>query len=276
MWSMRAVPMLPVAVHRPVPGSYSSAVATSPAPGSLQAQPPVTSTVPSDSNVAVWPMRPWDMLPVAVQRPVTGSYSSAAVKLPSPPATSTRPSPQQRRREIRAGLDHAPGRGPFPGSGVVQLSGCASRASLQLRVLGTAAHHEDPAVDEERGRVATPAPVHAPGGGPSPGARVIQLGRGQRVAAVDVAARHQHLAVGQQGGGMTPARPQHRPGGDPLPAARIEQFGGGGDLAVQAVVDQAASNEHSAVGQQRGGVVGVGRDHVPGGVPRGWRCRGWC
>ncbi|RKH94467.1 hypothetical protein D7Y15_42720 [Corallococcus sp. AB030] len=48
--SSLAVPSAPVALHCPVPGSYSSAVASSP----LLLRPPTTSTLPEGSSVAVW------------------------------------------------------------------------------------------------------------------------------------------------------------------------------------------------------------------------------
>src|SRR5450759_2902839 len=54
---LRCVIMSPVAVHDPLPGSYSSAEAP---------PPPAASTLPSGSSVAVWPPRGVRMLPVAV------------------------------------------------------------------------------------------------------------------------------------------------------------------------------------------------------------------
>src|SRR5437762_1237616 len=81
--------MLPVAVHTPVAGLYSSALAALPWP-----KPPATSTCPFASNVAVCQKRTLAML-VAVHTPLPGSYSSALVKssvvLLRPPATSTCP-----------------------------------------------------------------------------------------------------------------------------------------------------------------------------------------
>src|SRR5450756_1944188 len=108
VWNMRGVGMLPVAVQDPLFGSYSSAEASgglpppvSPPGTLLLTVPPVTSTWPSGSSVAVWNMRGVTMLPVTVQDPLLGSYSSAeasALLLPVtlllsvPPATSTLPS----------------------------------------------------------------------------------------------------------------------------------------------------------------------------------------
>ena len=85
--------MLPVTVHIPVAGSYSSAVAVAKA---LKTPPPATSTSPFASNVAVWCTRAVAMLPVAVHILVVGSYCSAVAVmkealLTPPPATSTSP-----------------------------------------------------------------------------------------------------------------------------------------------------------------------------------------
>jgi hypothetical protein len=77
--------MLPVAVNVPAPGSYNSAVASSP--------PPAMSTFPLGNNVAVGRVLASVMLPADVNVPALGSYSSALVSRPpsSPPATSTHP-----------------------------------------------------------------------------------------------------------------------------------------------------------------------------------------
>src|SRR5437867_1487925 len=91
--------MVSVAVQDPLPGSYSSAEATysvlSPRTalglGVEIAYRPATSTVPFGRRVAVKPWRDTDMLPVTVQDPLSGSYSSAEARL-SAPATSTLPS----------------------------------------------------------------------------------------------------------------------------------------------------------------------------------------
>ena len=59
--------------------------------------PPAMSTFPFGNNVAVWPVLAMAMLPVAVNVPAAGSYSSALARtrpLPSsPPAMSTFPLP---------------------------------------------------------------------------------------------------------------------------------------------------------------------------------------
>ncbi|KVD29829.1 hypothetical protein WI83_20815 [Burkholderia ubonensis] len=89
VWPSRAMPMLPVADHVPVFGSYSSAEF------GLRSAPPATSTLPSGSSVAVWLARAEAMLPAADHVPVPGSYNSAADRRPvnvlKPPATSTLP-----------------------------------------------------------------------------------------------------------------------------------------------------------------------------------------
>ncbi len=56
--------IVPAADQAPLEGSYRSAVPP--------VSPPVTRTVPSDSNVAVYPVRAWRRLPVAVQVPAEG------------------------------------------------------------------------------------------------------------------------------------------------------------------------------------------------------------
>src|SRR5919202_3273900 len=72
----RAVIMLPVAVHVPVLGSYSSALERVQV-GSQGPKPPATKTFPLGSSVAVCSTRAVLMLAVAVHMPVLGSYSSA-------------------------------------------------------------------------------------------------------------------------------------------------------------------------------------------------------
>src|SRR5205807_8602861 len=61
-----------LSLHDALP--ISSALASTPISSFL---PPATSTVPLASNVAVWSYRPVLRLPVTVQVPVAGSYSSA-------------------------------------------------------------------------------------------------------------------------------------------------------------------------------------------------------
>ena len=84
--------MLPVTANVPLAGSYSSALAIALLSSDA---PPAISTVPSGSNVAVWPLLATVMLPVAVNVPAAGSYSSAlAISLlgsDAPPAMSTFP-----------------------------------------------------------------------------------------------------------------------------------------------------------------------------------------
>src|ERR1035437_7644165 len=60
---MRGVVMLPVSVHWPVDGLYSSALARKPSVFS----PPAMSTCPLGSSVAVWPALAVFRLPVTVQ-----------------------------------------------------------------------------------------------------------------------------------------------------------------------------------------------------------------
>ena len=70
--------MLPLGVHVPLAGSYSSALLNTP----LSPTPPATSTLPEYGSVAVWYPRALPMLPVAVQVPIAGSYSSALLNKP--------------------------------------------------------------------------------------------------------------------------------------------------------------------------------------------------
>src|ERR1700675_1340254 len=92
----------PVALNRPVVGSYSSAdlstlaeVSTRryeargtavPALGLAPVTPPVMSTRPSVNSVAVWFSRGSPIKPVGLNVPVAGSYSSADAQIPSWPA----------------------------------------------------------------------------------------------------------------------------------------------------------------------------------------------
>ena len=87
----RAVLRLPVKVQVPLVGSYSSALAIG-GEGKVISSPPATSTMPLGNNVAVFADRPLFRLPVRVQLPLTGLYSSALARMPLlvlPPATRT-------------------------------------------------------------------------------------------------------------------------------------------------------------------------------------------
>jgi hypothetical protein len=84
----------PAAVQDPLPGSYISATNRQ-LLGAVASYvtPPVSSTLPSCSSVAVPLANGVAVLPVAVQDRLPGSYSSADMPLAlSPPATSTLPS----------------------------------------------------------------------------------------------------------------------------------------------------------------------------------------
>ena len=104
-----------------------------PAVGVVQLAPwlPVTSTVPSRSNVAVAPLVGEIIFPVAVQVPLAGSYTSAprfqrassSAFGSSPSPTSTLPSRSNVAGKPAAGLDHVLGGRPGPGGRVVQLRG---------------------------------------------------------------------------------------------------------------------------------------------------------
>jgi hypothetical protein len=90
VWLYLATVRLPVAANVPTVGSYNSALARSVKVPPLTPFPPTTSTCPLPNNVAVWPALAVVMLPVAVNVPATGSYSSAVPAAP-PPAMSTFP-----------------------------------------------------------------------------------------------------------------------------------------------------------------------------------------
>src|SRR6476620_3375021 len=86
----RAWTRLPVALHVPPAGSYSSALLRVP----LLLDPPTTSALPLRSRVAVLLTRAVPRLPVVLQVPLAGLYSSALLKIlmpAAPPATSTLP-----------------------------------------------------------------------------------------------------------------------------------------------------------------------------------------
>jgi len=80
--------MLPVGVHLPVAGLNSSALLSAP----LLLEPPLTSTCPFPSTIAVWASRGAVMLPVFVHVPgvcdaVAGAAEPAAsTRTRSPPA----------------------------------------------------------------------------------------------------------------------------------------------------------------------------------------------
>src|SRR5687767_6469782 len=80
--------MLPVTVHVPVTGSYSSALRSAPTP-------PTTNTFPLANSTAECPQRDRCRLPVVAHVSETGSKSSALVKgfppLSRPPVTNTFP-----------------------------------------------------------------------------------------------------------------------------------------------------------------------------------------
>ena len=127
-------PILPVVVHDPVLGSYSSAE-LSDLP--LSSTPPTTSTVPSCSNVAVWRMRASTNSPVPVQDPVSGSNRSAEAsaeprKPEPPPTTRTEPSSSQvavcnRRAVFNSPVTvHTPGDKSTSPEGVVAIVGAAA------------------------------------------------------------------------------------------------------------------------------------------------------
>ena len=80
-------------VQVPLVESYSSALAIG-GEGKVISSPPATSTMPLGNKVAVFADRPLFRLPVRVQLPLTGSYSSALARMPLlvlPPATRAMP-----------------------------------------------------------------------------------------------------------------------------------------------------------------------------------------
>ena len=133
--------------------------------------PPATSTLPSGSSVAVWSARGVIIFPVAVQVPLSGSYSWAL----SEPATRTLPS----RSNVAVSCSRTPHL-PRPSSRWRSRSRWPGRTAARRR-------HQPPRAPCRRAATwpgaSVAAPLeHAPGGGPGPGDRVVQLGGGQVVA----------------------------------------------------------------------------------------------
>src|SRR5207245_1932469 len=81
--------MLPVEENRPVAGSYSSALAREPL--LYQGIPPVTSTLPFGSGVAVWPYRAVIMLPVGEKVPGCAAAGRGKLNM----STKMAPAPAQ-------------------------------------------------------------------------------------------------------------------------------------------------------------------------------------
>src|SRR5260221_5173088 len=86
VWDSRGVVMLPVTLHLPETGSYSSALVSLFA--DVPSPPPATSTRPLGSNVAVWPVRTVFRLPVVVQKPEAAAMAGTAVLANNPMVNS--------------------------------------------------------------------------------------------------------------------------------------------------------------------------------------------
>ena len=243
----------------------------------LPASPPVTSTLPSGSSVAVWVVACRNHAPGGRSRP--RSSGRTARRRPAgrlrrqPPATSTLPSGSSVAVWPFAWRNHAPDSGPRPAGRVVELGGG------QRRLAGPVASSPPVTSTLPSGsrvavwtlacrRVMLPAEVQVPV------TRVVQLGGGQRATGgvAAVAARHEDLAIEQQRGRMGLACRDHAPGGGPRPAAWVVQLGGGQQAARGS--GDAARHEDLAAGQHGGRAgVAISLDHPPGGGPRGRRGR---
>jgi len=81
VWSYRGVDMLPVTVHLPAAGSYSSALERI---CELEPSPPATNTKPFGNSVAVWAQRATLRLAVFVQVPELWARAESAAPLTSP------------------------------------------------------------------------------------------------------------------------------------------------------------------------------------------------
>src|SRR5204863_458733 len=100
---------------------------------------------------------------------------------------------------------------------------CCSRPAPRLPVRASVRVPGSPISAEARGGAAD---LQAAGGRPPPGARVVQLGRGQGPARGGaVPPGHQHLAVVQQGRRVEVAADVQAAGGGPLAGYRVVQLG---------------------------------------------------
>ena len=117
---------------------------------------------------------------------------------------------------------------------------------------------------------------------PRPGCRVVQLGgrqsavgrEGARSAAChSMAAGHQHLSVWEEGRRLVCASLRHGARSGPQPGGRVVQLSGSGSLADHGAAahlsdGDAPGDEHLAILEEGGGLIGTGSNH------RARRCPG--
>ena len=134
-----------------------------------------------------------------------------------------------------------------------------------------AAHNEDLAIRKQRRCMELPLGGHGSGEREGLLDRVVQFRGGEGFASVVGASRDEHLAVGKQGRGGAVADGVHVPQAGEAVRYRIVKFRAGQEVAGGAAAEceeiGSPGDEDLAVGQQRRGMVGPGRDHVIGGGP---------
>src|ERR1017187_2505919 len=206
------------------------------------------------------------MLPVAVQLPVAGLYSSAVYPAnDEPPATSTwsfcsKVALWPKRRVVM-----------LPVAVQLPVAGLYSSAldNPPLTEVG-ASRRENLATGEQRSGKAIAARAHAAGRGKLSRSRVVQLGAGNEAAVIVEAPGHQHLTVLQQRRPVAIARSLHTAREGPLARRRVVHLGA--SEKTSAVVP--SCHEHLAVREQRGCMVNACGFHASGFVP-GPRSQGW-
>ena len=204
---------------------------------------------------------PLTILPVAVQVPLAGSYTSAprpgcrirVVDIPNEhPAVA-----QQRGREAIAGSEHVPGGRPGPGVRVVQLRGGVGLVRPAPPATSTRPSRSRTAVWPERGVPIVPVAIQPPAGGLARNA-----GGGETPAGMYNSSGPRYLPRGPCHQAATwPSYRRHRrsdhvPGGRPGPAVGVVQL---------CAVD--IPHEDLAVGQHGGREASVGLEHASSGGP---------
>ena len=143
------------------------------------------------------------------------------------------------------------------------------------RVLFASAGHHHLAIRQRRRRVSAAARRQAAGGCPSPVIRVVELRCIKGSTCIVITTRDKHFPIGQQCRCMTPPGTQHLPRRGPGAPIRVVQLGQCRGPSIEAIVDEATSNEDSSIGQERSRVMRMGANHLPGRSPRGrGHCRG--
>jgi len=156
------------------------------------------------------------MLPVAVNVPAIGSYSSALARgAPwfSPPAMRTFPLGKQRRFVLAPCRGHAAGGRECPGAGIVQFRACEGiSTAIVAAAMSTS-------VAQQRCRVVCPCRGHAAGGRECPGAGIVQF----RAREAGIAAADEHLSLSTTLRVVCPCR-GHAAGGRECPGHWVVQL----------------------------------------------------